>query len=51
LKGKKLSKSHCKKVSESLLGNKRSVGRVLSDETKRKISKAQIGKPKKRRAS
>ena len=39
-KGKKLSNEHKNKISKSLEGNKRNLGKYHTEETKRKISEA-----------
>ncbi len=44
LKGRTFSKEHKEKLSRLMIGHKRCVGRVLSEETKDKIRKAHLGK-------
>ena len=39
-KGKKRSKEICQKISKKLKGNKNTLGRILSEETKKKIGQA-----------
>lgn len=40
----KMPKETCEKISKAMMGNKNNLGRVLSEETKRRISEIQKGK-------